>query len=981
MFLKRIELNGFKSFADKAIITFDHNVTGIVGPNGCGKSNITDAIRWVLGEQSAKSLRGDKMSDVIFAGSIDRKKVNMAEVTLVFDNTKKLIHHEADEVELTRRIYASEQSAEYLINHNPVRLKDVIDLVLDTGIGRDSLSMITQGNITEFAEAKPIDRRGIFEEAAGVSKYKKRKLEALNKLVHTKENLERCEDILSELERQISPLKRQAYKAQKYREKKKRLEEIEIMVLVDLIKQQQADIKQCKADLKEIEVTNNISYTSIQINENKTYEIQQNLNTLDNEINLLQGKLLQLVNHIQSLEAQKAQIDEKRKYVIEVGTNEQKIKELTLLLADSKKEFLNRQTRLQELSASLKLISDELSRLAMDALNFNNEKETSEIRLRNNERELDYLKKIKENPFDNGQASVKAIMNNKNNLRGVEEVVATALKPESGYEIAISTALGGALYNVITEDEQAAKLAIEFLKKNRLGKATFLPIRVLKARYVNNDIDIICHNFKGFKGYASEFVNYNDKFEKVVQALLQNILVCDTLQNAIELANMIHHRHKIVTLSGEIIHAGGAMTGGNNKTNRSIMTVEKEYNDLMKIHDSLQAKRDLANNKYLKALAKQRVLQEEFQNKKISQAKLETIFEAKKARYEKYQSELAMLKPKNQTETKSEVGNDDIIAKLNEAYQQRDEYTNQIAAKRELRISNNQEKNHIELQIRQLRKALDDKQILEKKAMATKIKLETQLEANLNRLGSEYQMTYEYASEKIAANEQTEKVTIEEVKQLRQEINALGNVNMNAPEQYQEVNERYEFIKHNYDELIQSRDQILNAIDKMDETMKKQFKETFDLINGELNNTFTELFGGGQASLVLENPDDILNTGIDIDVQPPGKSVKSIRLFSGGEKTLIAICVLFTILKVKPTPLVIFDEVEAALDQANVERFAKFVHNFANDTQFIIVTHRPGTMEECDVLYGVTMQNLGVSQMLKVELVDAIELAESKENN
>ena len=976
MFLKRIELNGFKSFADKSIINFDHNVTGVVGPNGCGKSNITDAIRWVLGEQSAKSLRGDKMSDVIFSGSIDRRKVNMAEVTLVFDNTAGILNNDADEIEVTRKIYANDQPGEYLINRNNVRLKDIVELILDTGIGKDSLSMITQGNITEFAEAKPVDRRGIFEEAAGVSKYKKRKIESLNKLVRTNDNLERTEDILNELERQVTPLKRQARKAEKYREKKARLEQIEIAVLVNDIISLEQDIESCKKELFEIETSNTMHTTSIQIHENTVSGLKKEYDSLEREINTLQETLLKTINEIQRLENSKTELDEKRKYAIEVGSNEEKAKQLKSLIEDARIEYEDRESRLRQINADIEMLSAQLSNVAMEVLNADNERDTSRIRLQKFENRIEVLKNLIENPFSsNAQQGVRAIMDNKTYLKGVLGVVGQELKPIKDYEIAISTALGGAIFNIVTDNDKAARNAIDFLKKNRSGRATFLPKNVLRERYVSKEAEVICDNFAGFLGFASEFVECDEVFDIVNNSLLNNIIVCDNLENGNKLSNRLRQQYKIVTLEGDIIHKGGAMTGGRTKQHSSIMTINREYDDLKQNIESYRAKYQLAQNKYAEAARKKSNLENTLQNKRINRAQLEPVLEAKKSKYFKLQNDLEVLAPSYDLDT-DESFDDTIIKSLNEAYQRRDELNNGIKAKRELRIVKGQEKDRTEKQIRQIRKELDLSLVNERNVVASKAKLETKLETNLSRLASEYQMTYEFAREKL--NGTDNEATFEEVIQLRNEIAALGNVNMNAPEEYSEVNERFEFIRKNYDELVNSRDQILKAIDDMDEIMKKQFLEMFNKINAELNNTFKVLFGGGKARLILEDPNDLLNTGIDIDVQPPGKSVKSIRLFSGGEKTLIAICVLFTILKVRPVPLVIFDEVEAALDQANVERFARYIQDFSEDTQFIVVTHRPGTMTQCDVLYGVTMQHLGVSQMMRVELVDAIELADDE---
>lgn len=973
MFLKRIEIQGFKSFADRSVISFEHPITGIVGPNGCGKSNISDAIRWVLGEQSVKSLRGSSMSDVIFQGSADRRSVNMAEVTLVFDNQNHSLNSDQPEIEITRRIYRSGNEAQYLINRVQVRLKDVLDLILDTGLGRDSLSMISQGNISSFAEAKPIERRAIFEEAAGVAKYKKRKMESLSKLERTNDNIERAMDIFSELERQVSPLKRQAKKAEIYKEKKKQLEEIEIAVLVQEIKSCNDQLEECRQKLFELESEKLMYETTIQVHETANAEGKKEMVSLDIEINRLQDEMLKVINEIQILETRKVEIDEKRKYALEVGNSEEREKQLRELLNEAKFEFEDRQKRYSDIDTEIKLLSENLTKTAMSYAEYNQEYEGQSSILRRLINRKEVLESLIKQPF-NSQAGVRAIIENQHSLQGVLGVVAQVLKPHKGYEEAISTALGGALYNIVTTDESAARNAIEFLKRNQSGRATFLPLRVMKAHTIRPEHEMIAKNASGYLGVAGDFVDCDECFDAIVGNLLDNVLITENLKDANGLAEMLRFQYKIVTLDGDVVHRGGSMTGGKARNSNSIMTNQKEYDEIDSKIVSQQAKVDLAF-KQLNEVKKQRSnIEANLTQLHINSAQLEPVVEAKRAKYERLKNEYEQLNPQHIEEGNSFA--DDLIVQLNQAYSRRDEITTVIRRKREDRVKLSQDVERKEQQIRQNRKKLEESNRLEREVQIDKTRSETRLETTLNRLTSEYQMTYEFALEK-SGNEPLENAK-EEVIRLRHEIEALGNVNMNAPEEFEEVNERYEFMNKQIEDLKNSREKLLNAIDEMDEVMIKQFKETFDAINGELQETFMILFGGGKAKLVLEDPNDILNTGIDIDVQPPGKAVQNIRLFSGGEKSLIAICVLFSILKVRNVPLVIFDEVEAALDQANVERFAKYLTKFSNETQFLVITHRPGTMTQCDILYGVTMQKQGVSQMLKVELTDAIDMADEE---
>ena len=468
MFLKRIEMHGFKSFADNIVINFDDPITGIVGPNGCGKSNISDAIRWVLGEQSVKSLRGEKMTDIIFSGTEERKPMNMAEVTLVFDNSQHMLNSDLDEIELTRRIYNDDQDAEYLINKKNVRYKDILDLIMDTGLGKNSLSMISQGNVLSFAEAKPYDRREIFEDAAGVSKYKKRKIESLNKLERTKENLDRTYDILSELERQVSPLRRQAKKAEIYREKKARLEQIEVAVLVNDIQNLNLQKSELEKSLFDLETAMAMHETTIQVHENSTIESKNRLKEYDRQINSTQEKLMQVINEIQTLEARKIEIDEKRKYAIEMGSSEEKLKEMESYINEAKFEYDDRLDRLNKLKADIEMLNTNLENTAMDLAEASLKKdETSNVLNRMNNR-MEVLKNVISDPFSSAnQSGVKSIMAHKNSFYGILGVIGQEIHPDEGYEEAIATALAGSVYHIITKDEEAARKAIDFLKRNR----------------------------------------------------------------------------------------------------------------------------------------------------------------------------------------------------------------------------------------------------------------------------------------------------------------------------------------------------------------------------------------------------------------------------------------------------------------------------------------------------------------------------------
>ncbi|MEG2801505.1 MAG: chromosome segregation protein SMC [Longicatena sp.] len=975
MFLKRIELQGFKSFADKSIITFDSDVIGIVGPNGCGKSNINDAIRWVLGEQSVKSLRGTNMSDVIFSGSTGRKAVNMAEVTLVFDNTRHLLNVAFDEVEVTRRLHRQSGEAEYFINKAPCRLKDIVSLVMDTGLGRDSLSIISQGNISAFADAKPEERRALFEEAAGVAKYKKRKNESLSKLNRTQENLARLEDIIIELERQVNPLKRQAKKAETYLEKRNQLEVIEVSVLVDEIEKLTNKIDILKKKAFDLDTQKVMHETTIQVEDNKSNELRNEMFQLDREINKLQEDYAKLTDETRTLEARKIEMDEKRKYAMEFATNVEKAKALKTMMEEAHYEFVDREKRLKDLDTNMALAKEQIQATDNDVASCTQENEQASSLLNHLENRKAVLENLAKQPFNHQQA-VKTIMDAKTSLDGIEGVVSQLFTPLTNYETAISNALGGALYHIVTRDEASARHAISYLKKNQSGRATFLPLSVMKPRTLSKEHRLLSENCVGFLGVASEFVENDEHFNDLRDSLFGNVILVDNLVNANEIAKVLRFQYKIVTLEGDIVNKGGSMTGGKGRNNATPLTIQKELQQVLQSLSGQTMKVEGLKNQLYALQNKKEKIASEFVKLQISSAQLEPIVQAKWSKYEHLRADYEQIAPSEDLGD-SALLEDDLIVQLSSVHSRIDEMSSLMKSKRERRVKAGSETQRKEQQIREIRRDLNILQNEQREVEVSQAKCETKLESSLERLSTTYEMTFEFAQQqKIDTDMQDarEKVVI-----LRQEINALGNVNLDAPEEYKEVSERFTFLTNQRDDLNQARDKIMEAIDEMDGIMSTQFKEMFDKINAELNDVFRSLFGGGKARLFLVDPEDILNTGIDIDVQPPGKNVQNIRLFSGGEKSLIAICVLFSILKARVMPLCIFDEVEAALDQANVERFAKYIGQFRGESQFIVVTHRPGTMAQCDSLYGVTMQQNGVSQLLKVKLQDAIGLIKEKE--
>lgn len=975
MFLKRIELQGFKSFADKTVIQFDQDITGIVGPNGCGKSNVNDAIRWVLGEQSVKSLRsGTNMSDIIFSGSEYRKPVNMARVTLVFDNSTRVFDSDFDEIEITRQILRANNEASYFINKTPCRLKDINDLVMDTGLGKDSLSIITQGNISSFADAKPEDRRSLFEEAAGVAKYKKRKKVSLSKLEQTKENLDRLQDILDELERQIGPLEKQAKKAEKYISLREKLSKIEISVLVEDIDQYNEKINQINKELFDIQAMHTSENAELLKQETRLENIRKEMYALDKQINELQGKYTKAMEENYQLERRKIEQDEKRKYMLKVADKKARQKEIQAMLEEARFEYQDRHQRLmqtqQDLNNRRNIVNDLKTKISK--ARYESDQANNILTQLQNRRQV--LENMMKQPFAH-QQGVRSVMQAKNSLSGVYGVVSELLIAHADKALAVNAALGGSIYQIITKNEADARNAISFLKRNRSGRATFLPLSVCHPRKMNEQVITIASTSPGFLGFASECVDCKEIFDPVKERLLGNVIVVDTLQNANETAKRLRYAYKIVTLDGDIVHTGGSMTGGVTKNQSTPVTMRQELDTINSKIEGQKIKADSCLNETDILTQKLQKENDAIVTLQIELAKLENIYATKKAKYDSILAEYQELGV--DIEENAELAQDDLVVQMSKMHAVLDSFSLEIQSLRQSRFDKGNDAEQLENQIRLIRREMNSKQSQIHNYEMEIVKVKTQLENALNRLSTDYEMTYEYA---LTKKEDVEIETAkEEVIQLRQSISRLGNVNLDAPNEYKEVKERFDFMTSQKEDLEKASQQILAAIDEMDQTMISQFTDMFNKINAELDGVFKAMFGGGRASLSMVDPDDVLNTGIDIDVQPPGKMVKNIQTFSGGEKALIAISVLFAILKARTMPLCIFDEVEAALDQANVERFARYLSHYRGQSQFIAVTHRPGTMEQCDTLYGVTMQKDGVSKVLKVQLKDAVHIAKEEE--
>lgn len=982
MYLKRIELHGFKSFADKVNIEFQPGITGIVGPNGCGKSNISDAVRWVLGEQSVKSLRGSNMSDVIFAGSEDRKAQNLAEVTLVFDNSDRAMNYDYNEIEITRRLYRQGNEAEYLLNHQQCRLKDITDLILDTGLGRDSLSIISQGNISRFADNKPEERRAIFEEAAGVAKYKKRKIESIRKLERTTDNLNRIGDIVLELEKQIGPLKRQKEKAETYLELKEKLTGIEVNVLVNEISSTKSLLDQLSVELKQLTEKQTAFDADILLKENANDEIKKKMFILDNEINSLQSQLMEAMAEVTKLETSKIEIDQKRKHALESSNSEditEKLNHLKAMLSDLLEEYNNRVERLQENENETNLIKKNQNKV-QNEIEYLNQKLsflTSEIGKNKSRREILIDNIQNKSHYYNG---VQAVMQLSQTNPDIIGVVGDLIENDQQYDVAVSTALGSALQFIVTKDDLQARKAIKFLRDNKAGRATFLPISNMDKRSIRDEHMVLLPTLEGYLGVLSDFVSSSKKIDAIISNLLGNVILADNIDHASDISKATFARYKVVTLDGNIVNVGGSLTGGSANKQQSTIIQKRELEKLNVEIDKQESELVSIKNKLNVLDNELKEISHSLLQKQMSYAKLEVIVQSKKEELIITKGEYESLSHQSieLEDFKNGTTENQLVMQLNQAVQLRDELTEQIKSKRETRMSYVNENEQLEVSLRQLRKELKEIQSKINQTAIDATKQEAALNNYLNRLNEEYSMTFEHARENYHDEIDMDSARFE-VATLRNQILSLGHVNLESIEEYNEVSNRYESMNSQRLDLIQAQDTIIQAIKEMDDIMVEKFSTTFDKINVEFNNVFRELFGGGKANIKYTDPDNILETGIDIDVQPPGKAVQNITLFSGGEKALIAISCLFAILRVRPVPLCILDEVEAALDMANVERFAKFLRSFSQYTQFIVVTHREGTMEECDLLYGATMQQKGVTKLVSVKLEEAIDL--SQEDN
>ncbi|MBZ4663534.1 MAG: smc [Caloramator sp.] len=1177
MYLKRIEVKGFKSFADKIELDFNGGITAIVGPNGSGKSNISDAIRWVLGEQSAKTLRGAKMEDVIFAGTETRKPLGCAEVSLTIDNSDGIVPIEYTEITVTRRLYRSGES-EYLINNTPCRLRDIQEIFMDTGIGKDGYSLIGQGRVDEILSTRSEDRRNLFEEAAGIVKYKTRKLEAERKLENTRQNLLRIDDIISELESQIEPLREQSEVAKKYLSFKEELKELEINLILNNYNEAREKYKKITVDSDEINQTKEQEEKRKQILKEEVVSLKQNLVEIEKELERVSTERLELeknqenkqgeikvlneryANFINEIDRLKNEIENNKEYILEVESsiqnlgldNNEVLDEIQLIkneIDKIEKEYNNLNQKYitiesdidEKKSNLLQLLNDisqeknKISSYEITLQNFDRRKEQINYIRSQKEEELEKVKKEKEkndinynnlsekrknktdlfnsvlqqisfleqegkrlqseknnlisdlrskearcnalvsmeNELEGFNKATKYILTNYKENFGVLGAVSDIIKVPKGYEVAVEIALGAAIQNIVVKNESVAIQLIDVLKKNNIGRVTFYPLNTVKYKpYI---IDQKIKQMSGYLGLANEIVSFDEVYKNVVGNILGRVLICDNLENAKNIAKEIDYALRIVTLEGDVINAGGSFTGGSVAKSHGIFSRKNEIEELntdiktlketaLKYDKNIALNNEKINDYFIKKneieqeiksiekeiqilVGKQLFYEKQIEdiNKNIKDIEVELEHieietQNVKKKLEEREQQLKLLEEKQsliqeyventQRDIKDlQVKKDVLYKELTDKrilYAEKNKILEGISERRkqlekeknnyenriknyELEIENlnikieqtkeNIRKNLIELQkyAEDIIKVKEEYYLFEgKKREFTDIiqskerdivaieesiasiinsihkldimknKLENEIEVLTNKLWEEYELSIPQAVKYKKEIKNVGEIS-KRVNELKTNIRSLGDVNVNSIEEYKRVVERYSFLKQQREDLINAEKSLVGVINEMVQKMTEQFKYNFRIIRENFNLTFKELFGGGYADLRLDG-EDVLNSGIEIIVQPPGKKLQTLSLLSGGERGLAAIALIFAILKMKPTPFCVLDEIEAALDDANVNRFADFLKDYSTRTQFIIITHRKGSMAAADTLYGVTMEEKGVSKVVSLKL-------------
>ena len=981
MYLKEIVASGFKSFADKLSIKLDDKTTCIVGPNGSGKSNIVDAVRWVLGEQSVKSLRGEgAMSEVIFSGSKSRNPLNVASVELIFDNSDHYLNIPYTEISIKRKVYRNGEN-EYILNHEKCRLKDITDLLMDSGIGKESFNIISQGEVDRILSTSSGERRIIFEEAAGILKYKKRKEEALRKLDRTHNNLDRVNDIINELEIQVEPLKEQSKKAKKYLETKEKLEKLDIALITNDILFYSNEVNKNKEKKESLEQEIVLLSNRSSLNNTEDMKNQQRLELLEQELNQINKDLVILAEEVEKLNGERLLLRERTSKNDTNEVLEKLRKELDNKGNISKKiELLQEEVKLLESKRKDKISTLDKNKTELEKIN--KEQNMEQLEYSKMDRDLITLNhkidsiKTEIEAGGNVPSSVRKVLN-EHSLEGIHNTIGNILEIDNEYIKALEIAISSSKNFIITEDENAAKSAIRYLKDNHLGRATFFPLTVIKKRYVDGETLSILRNDSDFIAVLSDLVKYNKKYESIIENQLGTVIVSKNIDSATRLSKKIRARYKVVTLDGDVVHIGGSMSGGSSYSSKSMISLKQ---NLLEYQNELENKQERLGNvkeKVRELSSRKDEINEIYATNSRDKMLLDQELSSKIDELSKREKELDEINSK--ITSYESVENNSIDQKEQElmnAYQQKSTEKDKMSLRKESIVVEIYNLKQIIEEATAKEKSENSKlRNLEKEVNDLEVKItraDVKLDSMLNTLNEDYSMTYEKAKSmyvlEIDEDEARNKVSI-----YKSEIRKLGMVNLAAIEEYERVNTRYEFLSNQKEDLLKAEETLLDIMNEMDDVMIEEFKKTFEKIRQEFKVVFRELFHGGNADLILTNPDDILTTGVDIVASPPGKKLTTITLLSGGEKTFTAISLLFAILNVKTVPFCLFDEVEAALDDANVNAFGNYLKNYKNKTQFLIITHKKKTMEYADTLYGITMQESGVSKLVSVKLNQKVE--------
>lgn len=978
MKLIKVEAEGFKSFADKISLSFNGGVVGVVGPNGSGKSNINDAIRWVLGEQSSKALRGDSMEDIIFSGSKTEKPMDKCWVSLTFDNSDQAISIPHKTFTISRVLERGKGSNVYYINDQVARFKDIRDIAFESGISKSSLAIISQGTVSDIAQASPEQRRGIIEDAAGTSKYKARKVEALRKLEKTSETLEKINTVVDELEKQLKPLEKQSEKAQIYMAKSQELKDVEVGLLVhdllhyrekiEILKQEIEGFQETKEDLEQ-----KIENDEQKLNNNLEYKQQ-----LDDEIIELSKELDEINEKLHNLEIQFKNEEMKREMIISgqiSSASKERINALKKELESLASQISFLENWKDETANNLANKRREIEKIEMQIAELRMRENSSKSKLIKAKSKLDVLNDYKESK-SNLFKGTKTVLDNaslfKNKMHGT---VADLIKIPEKYIPAMESILQNAVQHIVVDDSSVAVKIIEFLKNNNGGRATFIPLSSINAKEIKPEYLIKIKSLPGFIGVAADLVSVEPKFNLLSNFLLANVIVVEDINIANEISHIVDKKYLVVSLDGDLIRPGGIMTGGTKQIS-NILGIENQIEQIQKIIPQLEEIVTLSNQDILKL--------ESIKGERQSFVDQITIeFVKNNEKLINLKEKFSSLKIDFESSSNEKFDEQDVqmIDKdLNESRSRKSILTATIKSKKnkleKLITDINQiqsSKNEFEKSLRLIIESFSDK-------ATEKTRADFYINDANKRLLEHYQLTFDAAREQYRLAR-----PIEEARQivsvLKTEISELGNVNLDAIQMYQDIKNRHDEIYKDKVELEEAKKIINEAISEMDKIIINKINETMDIVNKEFNNVFKEMFGGGEARVFLLDPNDALESGVDIKAQPPGKSIQNLKLFSGGEKSLIAISLLFAIIKAKPLPLCILDEVEAALDEANVVRFAEFLQKLKKDTQFLVITHRHGTMSRVDSLFGATMQKRGVTSFFSVELAKAKEMVENFQEN